>query len=451
MTLSLSSFRLRLLLGSVLWILLGFLVSWAVLSSLLRSRVLHEFTSELDHHASELAELVEIDPIDGIVMRAPLSDSRFSDARSGYYWQVTLSDGTTLASASLGSSRLPLDLSGDAGQPFREAEVAGPSGQAMMLERMVPVGTPSGPLARVAIAIDLRLIAGYVGALEGSLAIAMACLACGLILAAVAQITFALRPLARIDTALQAIKQGHAKRMPQDLPTEVRPLIDNLNGLLDQNDAMIQRARLQAGNLAHALKTSLAHLQIEADRLADKDPSGAIIQEHCNIIRRQIDYQLARARATASRAGGNAATRIGPTIESVVAAIRRLPDNRLLEFGIDVPGPDVMVACGPEDLEEVLGNLIDNAAKWARTQVLISVTILERSLIIRIEDDGPGMPADMHERAFRPGERLDETAPGSGLGLAIARDVVDLYDGRMWIESSRFGGACVGVELELSR
>ncbi len=101
MTLSLSSFRLRLLLGSVLWILLGFLVSWAVLSSLLRARVLHEFTSELDHHASELAELVEIDPIDGIVMRAPLSDSRFSDARSGYYWQVTLSDGMTLASASL--------------------------------------------------------------------------------------------------------------------------------------------------------------------------------------------------------------------------------------------------------------------------------------------------------------------------------------------------------------
>lgn len=447
MTLAPSSFRARLLLGAVIWIVLGFAVSWIVLSSLLRAHVLQEFASELDHHASELAELAELDPTGSIAIRAPLSDHRFSDTRSGYYWQLSQIGGATLASASLGDARLPLELAPGAGPDHRESEVTGPSGPAMLLERLIHIGTASGPSARVAIAMDMRLINGYVGALENTLAIAMACLAGGLLLAAVAQITFALRPVARIDSALRAVKQGEARRMPLDLPTEVRPLVENLNDLLDKNEAMIQRARLQAGNLAHALKTSLALLQIEADNLAQKDPSGAVIQKQCDIIRRQIDYQLARARATASRAGGYHATRIGPALDCVVAAVRRLPGNGRLSLKTDLAQDGTLVACSPEDLDEVLGNLIDNAAKWARSQVLVTTTLAPGKLVIRIEDDGPGMPADMRELVFKPGERLDESAPGSGLGLAIARDVVGLYDGRMWIETSRLGGACVAVEL----
>jgi signal transduction histidine kinase len=448
MTIAMSSFRARLVLGAVIWISLGFAISWGVLSSLLRAHVLHEFASELDHHATELAELAEHDPSGAIAIRAPLSDARFSLDRSGYYWQISQIGGTTLTSDSLGNARLPLELVPDGGPDLREAEVFGPSGPAMLLERLIRIGTPSGPAARVAVAMDMSLIRGYVGALENTLAIAMACLAGGLIFAAVAQITFALRPLARIDTALQAVKHGEARRMPMDLPMEVRPLVDNLNALLDKNEAMSQRARLQAGNLAHALKTSLAHLQIEADSLTDKDQSGAVIQRQCDIIRRQIDYQLARARATASRAGASHATKVGPAIENVAAAMRRLPGNRLLTIETDTAHSGALVACGPEDLEEVLGNLIDNAAKWARKQVMVSSTLAQGKLVIRIEDDGPGMPADMHEFVFKPGERLDESSPGSGLGLAIARDVVGLFDGRLWIERSRFGGACVAVELD---
>lgn len=195
--------------------------------------------------------------------------------------------------------------------------------------------------------------------------------------------------------------------MPR-LPTEVRPLIDNLNGLLDQNDAMIQRAPT-AGRESGACVEDVSCSS--SDRSRPTCGQGSKRRDHRSIATSFAVRSTTSLRAPARpHRGREAMRRPGPTIESVVAAIRRLPDNRLLEFGIDVPGPDVMVACGPEDLEEVLGNLIDNAAKWARTQVLISVTILERSLIIRIEDDGPGMPADMHERAFRPGERLDETA-----------------------------------------
>lgn len=449
MTLGLSSFRMRLVLGAVLWISLGFLVSWVVLTNLLRVHVLHEFASELDHHATELAELAVLDPSGTLAIRAPLSDFRFGTDRSGYYWQITQTDGATLVSSSLGTARLPLQLVPGGDVDLHQAEVSGPSGQALLLERLIRIGTQSGPTAQVAIAMDMSLINTYLGALESTLAIAMACLAGGLILAAIAQIAFAFRPLARIDLALLAVKQGGAHRMPTDLPTEVRPLVDNLNALLDKNENMIQRARLQAGNLAHALKSSLAHLQIEADNLSEKDQSGAIIQQQCDIIRRQIDYQLARARATSSRFGGTHATQVGPVIENVVTALRRLHRDRQLTIETDKTHFHALVACGTEDLEEVLGNLIDNAAKWAAAQVLVSVAqSAEGKLLIRIEDDGPGMPPDTHERAFKPGERLDESTPGSGLGLAIARDVVGLYDGRLWIEQSRFGGACVVVELD---
>lgn len=450
MTIALRSFRTRLVLGAVLWISLGFVVSWGVLSNLLRAHVQTEFVSELDHHATELAQLVQMDRAGSLTLRAPLSDSRFSSEGSGHYWQISTADGTHLASASLGSFRLPLALPAD-GKSLPETRISGPTGPAMLLSRMIHIGAPSGPVAVLAIAIDRGLILGYVGGVEDTLAIAMACLAAGLVLSAVAQISFALRPLARIDRALQDIKRGTTRRLPTDLPTEVKPLVDNLNALLDKNEAMVQRARLQAGNLAHALKTSLAHLEIEADRLADQSQSAAVIRRHCDILRREIDHQLARARATASRAGVGQSTKVGQAIASVVAAVQKLPANRHLAMQVDPAHADALVACGPEDLQEVLGNLIDNAAKWARREVLVSTDVDGEKLVIRIEDDGPGMPADQHERAFKAGERLDETAPGSGLGLAIARDVVGLYDGRMWIGTSRFGGALVAVELDLIR
>lgn len=450
MTLALRSFRMRLVLGAVLWITLGFVVSWGVLSNLLRAHVRTEFVSELDHHATELAQLVQIDRAGGLTLRAPLSDTRFSTVGSGQYWQISTADGTSLASGSLGGFRLPLALPEDA-NALPETRISGPTGPAMLLSRVIHIGAPSGPVAILAIAIDAGLISGYVGGVEDTLAIAMACLAAGLVLSAVAQISFALRPLARIDTALQDVKRGTERRLPTDLPTEVRPLVENLNALLDKNEAMVQRARLQAGNLAHALKTSLAHLEIEADRLAGQSQSAAVLQRHCDILRREIDHQLARARATASRAGVGQSTKVAEAIASVVAAVQKLPANRNLTMRVDWADADALVACGPEDFQEVLGNLIDNAAKWARHEVLVWTTVVEEKLVIRIEDDGPGMAPDQHERAFKAGERLDETAPGSGLGLAIARDVVGLYDGRMWIEASRFGGALVAVELDLIR
>lgn len=448
MSVALSSFRIRLVIGAVLWISIGFAVSWLVLVSLLKVHILREFASELDHHATELTALAVLDPTGHVAMRAPLSDERFGVAGSGYYWQISQDPGNTLASASLGTARLPLDPVADGVETVREARVQGPSGEAMLLERRVLAGGGGGPAIRVAVAMDTRLIGDYIGALETTLAIAMACLAAGLILGAFAQIAFALLPLARIERALGAIRRGEARRMPADLPTEVMPLVDSMNTLLDKNEDMIRRARLEAGNLAHALKSSLAHLQIEADQLTATGQNGEIIGQCCQDIRRQIDYRLARARATASRLGGTPSTRVGPVLANVVTALRRLHVDRPVTIAIGATPADAAVACGVEDLEEVLGNLVDNAAKWAVAQVRVSLEPAAQGMLrIRVEDDGPGMTPDTHERAFQPGERLDETVPGSGLGLAIARDIVGLYDGRMWIDRSSLGGARVTVEL----
>lgn len=443
-----NSFRLRLVAGAALWISIGFVVTWLVLANLLRVHVLREFSSELDHHATELAELAVLDPAGGLGIRAPLSDFRFSMTGSGYYWQITQTSGATLLSDSLGGARLPLQLDPAGPAVLHERQIIGPSGEAMLLERLVHIGDQTSQTARVVVAMDKRLISAYVGSLESALALAMACLATGLILAAFAQIAFAFRPLARIEQALLAVKRGDARRLPADLPTEVGPLVDNLNALLDKNEDMIQRARLQAGNLAHSLKSSLAQLQIEADTLTANGQSGIVIQQQCDVIRRQIDYQLARARATASRIGVTPAIQVGPVISSLAMALQRLHKDRNVTLETHPAHADALVHCGAEDLEEVLGNLLDNAMKWAKSRVLISVAVMpDNKVRICIEDDGEGMPPDTRERVFQPGERLDETTPGSGLGLAIARDVVALYDGQLWIDQSSLGGARATVEL----
>lgn len=443
-----SSFRMRLAIGAVLWISIGFAFSWLVLGNLLSKHILREFSGELVHHATELQRLTHVAPDGTIRIDVPLSDFRFSVVGSGYYWQVDKPGGAVIASDSLGTARLVLPDVTALHPAFSETRGDGPTGETLLDVRLAYLKGDDKTPYRIAVAVDTRLIRAYSGSLERALAIAMASLATGLIFAAFAQIIIALQPLGKIELALLKVQRGEARRMPSDFPTEVRPLVESLNALLDKNEAMVQRARLEAGNLAHALKSSLAHLQIETDAMTARGQSVGVIQQQCDLMRRQIDYQLARARATASRIGQIHASRIGPVIENLISALRRLHRDRPITIEASPAHMNALVHCGSEDLEEILGNLIDNAAKWAASRVLISVTPAAAGKFqIRVEDDGPGMPADAHERVFEPGERLDESTPGSGLGLAIARDIVRLYDGRLWIDRSDLGGACVVVEV----
>lgn len=441
------SLRTRLILGAMTWITVITVVSWFALTELLRGHTQREFIEELDHHASELVNLTTIDGAGRLQIRAPLSDHRFMTPDSGYYWQMERPNGEVLRSPSLGGARLP--LASDFGQwrdNFRD-KAPGPTGPLLLLERVIHMNGSADAL-RVAVATDARLVDELMRELNRTLAVALGGLAVGLIGASMAQITYGLRPVRRIRLAVQAVGRGERRRLPSDLPAEVAPLAANVNALLDLNEEMIRRARVQAGNLAHALKTPLALLLDEGRRLEANGQGGRLVIEQCERMRRQIDYQLARARAAASHNQSAGATPVAPAIRAVVAAVERLQQHRGLAIEVTGLDRDPVVKCEAEDFDEIIGNLLDNAAKWARSNVLVRVSREREGFItIRVEDDGPGMPPDARERVFEVGERLDEMTPGTGLGLAIVRDLAQAYGGRAWIAEAAGGGTAACVEL----
>ncbi|MGE0222496.1 MAG: sensor histidine kinase [Acetobacteraceae bacterium] len=446
------SFRARLIIGAVIWIAAGMATSWILVTGLFRGHIEHEIRLELDHHASELANLAYLDPAGDVRLRNQLSDDRFFVPASHYYWQIDCPDGKIKRSPSLGTSFLPLSLDFDRATDSRVVSATGPTGTMMLLEQIVRPKHDMEPL-RIGVAIDVSEIDVVTSRLRQTLALAMGAIAIGLMFAALAQISFGLRPLNRVRQALTAIRRGEANRLPDDLPAEVAPLARNMNALIEANEEVVRRARVQVGNLAHALKTPLGILMDEAQRLDDAGYSGAVILRECERMRRQVEYQLAKARAAASRSGAGTAAPVGATLRSVVSAVERLYRDRSLVFTVAEAHAGTIVACDVEDLEEMLGNLLDNAAKWAasRVRVSLSPSVAGGSEVLRIsvEDDGPGMAAEDRERVFRAGERLDEKAPGTGLGLAIVRDVAELYGGRAWIEVASLGGIAAQLELPL--
>lgn len=390
--------------------------------------------------------LVQIAPDGHPTLRQPLSDRRFFEPQSGFYWQIELATGEAVLSPSLEGIRLQLGVYAGQDTADRRSYVQGPTGTMLLLQRSMQLPEASEPL-RIAVGTDTRLVGELLARFNWMLAASLGAIAVGLIAAIIAQVSFGLWPLSRIRKALGAIHRGEIIRLPTNLPSEVKPLVESLNGLLATNEEVVRRARAQAGNLAHALKTPIAILIDEAERLAAKGQDGHAILEQCERMRRQIEYQLAHARAAASRGKPTASVLAGPAIEAILAAVGRLYRERALEFEIKNEVPDAIVACEAEDLDEMLGNLIENAAKWAKSRVRVVVSRGANTIHIDVEDDGPGMPEDARERVFEAGERLDEQVPGSGLGLAIVRDVANLYGGRAWIGQSVLGGAAAHLEL----
>jgi len=444
----LQSFRFRLIAGAAIWIVVGMGFSYAALVSLLRDHVESEFMDELDHHGTELSGLIRLDPAGRLTISQPLSDHRFFEPYSGYYWQVQRG-ADILASPSLGAARLPATMPLDGVGREEDSTAVSPSGPAMMMQRIIEPSPDVGPV-RLAVATDRRLIDEMIGGLRHTLGISLGAIAAGLIVAAVIQVTYGLMPLGRIRLAVAAVRRGEAKRLPDNLPREVAPLAASVNALIATNEEVVRRARTQAGNLAHALKTPLAVLMDEAERIQDAGGDGHVILEQCERMRRQIDYQMAKARAAASRSGAGATAAFGPALEGIVSALSRLHRDRGLVFNVDDAAPDTIVACEREDLDEMIGNLVDNAGKWARTRVRVTaVRAYPGRLSVSVEDDGPGMPEEARERVFLAGERLDEMVPGTGLGLAIVRDVAELYGGSVWIDTSPLGGAAVHLELPI--
>jgi signal transduction histidine kinase len=269
-----------------------------------------------------------------------------------------------------------------------------------------------------------------------------------LIVAGVSQFRRSFSPVARLRDRLADVREGRSVSVDGDYPSEVGPLVDELNALLDDRETSVRRALAKAGDLAHGLKTPLAVLSREAERArATGQPDLAdSIEQQVQRMRRQVTFHLAHARAAASGARLGARTQVGEAADGLSRALGRLHADRDLAIDVEVDAAHA-VRCEREDLDEMLGNLLDNACRWARSRVRVSSRVHLTRVVISVDDDGPGLQPSAREAALRRGVSADESGHGSGLGLAIVRDLAELYGGTIELSESPMGG--LGARLDL--
>lgn len=439
----LRSLRARLILGAAIWIVIGVYAAGVFISALFRQYATDLIDSDLLKHLDELVTLIDIDDSGFPHLSRPLSDPQFGQSGSGFSWQVSSDDKTLIKSLSASSETLPIPNDALGFNETRKVVLNGAGGPMIVFERLFsPDATDARPL-RIQVGAEVSVIDRLLPIFTTPLTFSLALLAVALVAAAILQVSFGLRPMSRLRRALGAISAGKVDKLPADFPSEVQPLVDDLNNLIEVNAQMLLRARVQAGNLAHALKTPLAILSDEAFRLQGRGESESadVLLQQTQRMQRQIDYQIARARAAASRSVPGILAPVAPTVANIVAAIKRLYSAKNLQIDVSVDERCVAL-CDPIDLNEMLANLIDNACKWTASTITVRGFLDESrsEIVISIDDDGPGLPADALDRVFQIGERMDELVPGSGLGLPIVRDLVHLYAGQITLERSLQGG-----------
>jgi signal transduction histidine kinase len=437
------SLRFRLLLGTLFWIAASILVAGWGLGNLFRQHVELQFHAELNTHLDQLTAQLALDDQGRPVLAMPPSDPRLNKPFAGLYWQIdrlasagSPAAGAVMRSRSLWDQVLRVPADSPATGDVHQHRIAGPDGAMLaMVERSVRIDDL--PL-RLIVAADEALMIEPVARFNKEMWLALGVLGFGLALAALVQVFVGLAPLKKLRDALGRVRSGDAQRMDGAFPAEIMPLVDEFNTVLAQNAEVVERARTQAGNLAHALKTPLSVLANAAD---GKDEALArLVVAQVERAREQVDYHLARAQAAAAVRLPGARTPLGPIVDGLVRTMRRIHAERNLELVVQ-PMPAALAFRGEEqDLQEMLGNLLDNACKWASRRVEIDAGVEQDRLVIRVDDDGRGIAAEQREAMLRRGVRADQQVPGSGLGLSIVDDLARMYGGQVVLADSPLGG-----------
>jgi signal transduction histidine kinase len=439
------SIAVRLAASALFWSFVILLIAGLILSALYRETSERAFDQRLLVYASQLAaDLVALGDPEGEL--GPIGDPRFELPLSGWYWQVGRPDAQprdVRSSKSLFGGQLPSLLGPEHGGRFGEIRKGyGPAPDERMLrllERDIDLGEDGRFVIRVAAPADE--IAADVRRFIGALVITFALLGLSLGFTTLLQIRFGLRPLVNLRSGLAAIRSGEAERIPGEYPRDIAPLARDLNLLLDTNREILERARTQVGNLAHALKTPLSVIVNEAEN-APADVALKV-REQAQIMRDQVAYYLNRARAAALAGTLGSITEVEPVVAALTRTFAKIYRDKDLTVETTIP-PGTRFRGERQDLEEMAGNLIDNACKWAASRVSVTVEIGrddDRSEIrIIIDDDGPGLAEEVRTEVPKRGRRLDETKPGSGLGLSIVTDLATLYRGRLSLEQAGAGG-----------
>lgn len=450
------SLQRRLQWAASVLVLLALLLAAFGLHHLFRDHAEREFDARLQRQLDDLTAAVQVRTApDGqatLGLRREPADPLFHQPGSGLYWLALPDGGEPLRSRSWWDATPDITATPPAGSDGASAwpqTATGPQGEPLRLwlRRVQPAGWDGAVV--LAVASDASALEAASRSFARGLGASLALLALLLVLASHAQVRLGLVPLQRLQAALAALRERRSARIDGHHPAEVQPLVDELNQVLDQRQALIDQAEAQAGNLAHALKTPLAVLgQLAQADTALPAEARTLLREQLNSMQRQIDWHLMRSRATASVQGGQARAVLHEVLPSLLRTVARLHPaiDIAADDGAALPAPRIT----PHDLHEVLGNLLDNAARHARRHVHLGLRAADGGLCLTVDDDGPGIAPAARAQALVRGTRLDETRRGSGLGLAIVADLVEVYGGRITLGESPQGGLRAQVWLPLA-
>jgi signal transduction histidine kinase len=445
-----NSLSRRLFLSSALWTLLVLPFTGAVLISLYRDAVERSFDARLNQYLEYLIAVTSPDQGVDIVEPTALGEPLFSLPFSGWYWEIKgvaeqriLFKSDSLVTEAL---KLPSEMGVVPDETeIRKAYLSGPERQTLrVLEREIVISEREQQRRyNYAVAGDASEIENEIDAFSTMLAVAFCMLGAGLLIATFFQVRYGLRPLGDIKARLQEIRSGKAAKLEGALPEEIQPLQDELNALIQSNQDIIERARTHVGNLAHALKTPLSVITNEARERDGEFP--AKVAEQAALMREYITHQLTRAQVAARISIVGGVTDVCDTVQSISHALARIYTERDLSFDVECP-PNAKFRGEKQDLQEMMGNLMDNACKWARATIIVRVQVgietktAPKELTIFVDDDGPGLSEAELKAVILRGKRLDETKPGSGLGLSIVADLADMYNGNFELMRSPAGG-----------
>jgi signal transduction histidine kinase len=432
---------------------IGLAAGGYVQSDAFTQAVRDNFDTQLQVDLDGMIAAAEPDPNGNVELQERFLNRRFARAYSGLYWQIEPDKGPVQISHSLLDRTLRVrDEQPAQGLIWGFAD--GPDNQSLrVLARKVSFTIPATPNPKDSrtylfiVAGDISTVEAEIADFNGTLFWSFAVLFAGFVLAVFLQVRVGLQPLRRVREALARIRSGAAQRLEGRFPSEIAPLASELNSLIEHSSEVVGRARTHVANLAHFLKTPLTVLATEAE--ANPGVLADTVKRQVGVMRRQVDHYLTRARtAGALNALGNR-TQVAPVLEDLARVLRRIHAERGVEIAVSCP-TELYFRGERQDLEEMAGNLMDNACKWAKSRVVVeTVRDPGPSFRLVVEDDGPGLTPEGLERVMTRGERLDESVPGSGLGLSIVRDIAKLYRGELVLGKGTQGGLLATLTLPI--
>ena len=438
-----NSLTFRLVVTSIAWVSITLGIVAFLLTILFQRHIEEYFDAFMFDHIEENIAAAKIDENGRLFLTWIPSDPRFINPHSGWYWQIYEGKKPIAGSESLIDDIIQFKLPGEEGYS-QVQKVTGPEKEQLRALVLDVKLKGSEKIYTFAIAGMISSIQRDVEGFSYKLAVTLVILGTGLLIVVLLQIRFGLKPLRLLKDSLADVRQGNEMRLPETFPAEIQPIVHELNTLLDHSEGLLERARTQVGDLAHALKNPLTVIRNEAHTI--KDEHGRIISDEADAMSVYVERYLSRARA----AGSANIISANVSVETVARDICYLMKHMYQDKGIDISLQDLedlQFKGDAQDLEEMLGNLMDNACKWASSKVIVTGQQQDSRIKIQIDDDGAGIPRQQRESVLKRGRRLDETVPGSGLGLAIVLDLARLYHGTLSLEESSYGGLCALLEL----